>query len=243
MGMTKKHIIDEIIRTARENKGVPLGRGRFEKETGIKQSDWCGKYWARWSDAITEAGFEPNKPNSAYDENWLIGQMIQLIRDKTRFPTAAEVKMETINNKQFPHRETIRNRLGNKFEMVQKILNYCKDKPEYKDVIEMCESVHATSKRKDEDDSEETDVQFGYVYLMKSGRYYKIGRANVPEKRNYELGTKLPEEIKTLHTIKTDDASGIEAYWHKRFDEKRVRGEWFDLSAGDVKAFKRRKFM
>jgi len=67
--MNKQHILNEIIRTAKENNGIPLGRDRFERETGIKYSDWYGKYWARWGDAVKEAGLEPNKLQSAYDKN------------------------------------------------------------------------------------------------------------------------------------------------------------------------------
>ena len=96
---------------------------------------------------------------------------------------------------------------------------------------------------KSELNSDETDVEFWYVYLMKSGRFYKIGRSNSVERRNYDLGIKLPEDLSIVHKIKTDDPIGIEAYWHKRFEEKRKKGEWFDLSSDDVKAFKRRKFM
>ena len=50
--MEKQHIIDEIKRTAEKNGGVPLGKRRFFSETGIAESDWYGKYWVKWSDAV-----------------------------------------------------------------------------------------------------------------------------------------------------------------------------------------------
>jgi hypothetical protein len=57
----KKHILDAIQRTAKANGGKPLGTDRLLRETGIKESDWKGKYWARWGDALHEPGFTPNE--------------------------------------------------------------------------------------------------------------------------------------------------------------------------------------
>jgi hypothetical protein len=52
-----------------------------------------------------------------------------------------------------------------------------------------------------------------------------------------------PEPLEKIWTIKTDDAYGIEAYWHKRFKDKNTRDEWFKLTHEDIQAFKKRKFM
>ena len=241
--MDKKHIIDEIIRTAKENNGIPLGIGKFARVTGIKRRDWCGKYWTKWGDAIKEAGYKPNKMISAYDENLLIERIVSLIREKRKFPTADEIRLKAHQTKGFPAYSTFL-RLGKKSEMAQKILNYCESNPGYEDIIEICKVVLASSEKEERDvDFEEAEPRFGFVYLMKSGRYYKIGKSDCVEKRKYEIGIKLPEKLKIIQTIKTDDPNGIEAYWHKRFEDKRKGGEWFDLSSSDVKAFRRRTFM
>jgi D-alanyl-D-alanine dipeptidase len=61
----------------------------------------------------------------------------------------------------------------------------------------------------------------GYVYLglLKLGREkrYKIGKAVLVERRRNQISLQLPEDLDLVHAISTDDAYGIEEYWHKRF--------------------------
>lgn len=242
--MNKQHIIEEIIRTTQENNGIPLGKMKFENETGIKESDWRGKYWANWGDVIKEAGFIPNKLTSAYDKKWIIEQLISLIKEIKKFPADSELRLKAYNTANFPAARTFRRQLGTTVTSAKAVLNYCEGKAEYTDVIEICRKYIASfNNRNTVQPAKETEDEMGYVYLMKSGNFYKIGKTTNVERRNYEIGIKLPEKFEIVHKIKSDDPSGIEAYWHDRFKEKRKQGEWFDLSSSDIKAFKRRKFM
>jgi hypothetical protein len=56
----RDHILNEIKRLAAANGESP-GKQVFARETGIKDGQWSGVFWARWSDALTEAGLENNK--------------------------------------------------------------------------------------------------------------------------------------------------------------------------------------
>lgn len=78
--MKKEHILQEIKRTAESNGGIPLGWRKFAQETGIRYRDWLGKHWARWGEAVREAGYTPNQMTEAYDEAELFEKFIQLAR-------------------------------------------------------------------------------------------------------------------------------------------------------------------
>ncbi len=110
------------------------------------------------------------------------------------------------------------------------------------EVIQFCKP-YIKSKSITPDETAQDLASAGYVYLLKSGKYYKIGKTNNPDRRQYEISLQLAEKLHHIHSIETDDPSGIEAYWHNRFREKRLEGEWFALTASDIKIFRRRKFM
>ncbi|MBI3812548.1 MAG: GIY-YIG nuclease family protein [Nitrospirae bacterium] len=209
----KQHILDEIRRTGKANGGKPLGREKFESETGIKISDWYPGYWLRWGDALLEAGFSPNKMAIAYEESKLVEKYVGLIHELGHFPVEGEIRRKSKQDPSFP-------------------------------VIKICAELAGPDGPSSQKLNELAPAEpTGFVYLMKSGRYYKIGRSAAVGRREYELGIQLPEKVVTVHTIKTDDPTGIEVYWHKRFQDRRKNGEWFELTTEDVKAFKRRKFM
>jgi hypothetical protein len=91
--VSKEHILSEIQRTAADNAGKPLGENRFFSATGIKASDWRGRYWARWGDAIREAGLEPNTKNQALPDDAIVASVANLTRDLGHFPTYAELTL------------------------------------------------------------------------------------------------------------------------------------------------------
>lgn len=238
--MNKQKILEEIRRTAGANGGIPLGRERFERETGIKESDWAGRFWVRWSEAVMEAGFEPNKLNTPHQDEFLLEKYVSLIRELGRFPVQCELIMKRRTDPEFPSETTYR-RFGGKSQLIGKVAEYCRGKTGYEDISALCETT--TTTEEEPDDEEDSEVEFGFVYLIKSGRHYKIGRSNAVGRREREIALQLPEKANTVHVISTDDPPGIEAYWHQRFADRRKNGEWFELSAADIKAFRRRKFM
>lgn len=242
---TKDQILDEIRRTAQENGGRPLGLRRFESVTGIQPSEWLSRFWARWGDALIEAGFEANELQGAFSEEYLLRHLADFSRELGAYPTSSEIDMRARTNPGFPWDSTYR-RLGRKQEIATRLKAFS-DVHGYNDVAAYCEQVLSALKTEappaEPRDAAEKNSAVGYVYLMKSGRHHKIGRSNAVGRRERELAIQLPEKAKVCHSIKTDDPAGIEAYWHNRFADKRKNGEWFELTAQDVAAFKRRKFM
>jgi len=240
--MDKQHILSEIQRTATANSGVPLGREKFLQETGIKESDWSGIYWARWGDAIREAGFTANELQSAHDEDHLLEKYLALIREVGRIPVAMELRIKRRSDPSFPSHNTFA-RFGTKQQLIAKAIEFCRSRGGLEDVGQICQAQITVPKADRNEDHESVNDEFGFVYLIQSGRFFKIGKTNALGRREYELKIQLPEKTKTVHSIRTDDPTGIEAYWHKRFETRRKNGEWFELSHADVGAFKRRKFM
>ncbi len=76
----------------------------------------------------------------------------------------------------------------------------------------------------------------GYVYVIGSpeSNIYKIGVAADPVRRLAQLKTAHHDNLELIISILTDDAYDLEARLHDLFIDKRVRGEWFDLTRDDL---------
>lgn len=240
--MQKSHILEELRRTAKENFGVPLGKRRFYAETGIREADWSGKHWAKWSDALREAGLQPNRLQGRLDDAVVLERLAELVRELGHYPTVAELKMKARRDAEFPSHNTL-NRFGSKPRAAAALSSWCEQRGGFQDVIDICSPLRSSDAAEAVPESPEAELEFGYVYLLKSGRFYKVGRSNAVGRRERELAIQLPERAQVVHSIKTDDPVGIESYWHRRFQDRRKNGEWFELTAKDLAAFRRRKFM
>lgn len=241
--MEREEILAEVRRTADANGGRPLGRTRFAEATGINESVWS-RHWVRWSEVCIDAGFVPNQRPDKVPDDELLEHLARLTRRLGKFPVNNEIRMEARRNETFPSHNTVA-RLGNKATMVGRLVDFCSRNPEYADVAELCGSVSVPPPEGETGDAQESDegLRAGYVYLLKSGRHHKIGLSAAPGRREYEVALQMPEKVELVHSIKTDDMEGIERYWHRRFADRRANGEWFRLSAADVRAFKSRKTM
>jgi len=147
--------------------------------------------------------------------------------------------MEARSDVDFPSHNTF-SRFGSKQQLLDKLLAFCRINENYSDLV----FVLGKLPRKEHSPDIPTKIEHGHVYLLHfGGEEYKIGCSNNVERRFREIKTQMPYEGKIIHAIETGDPEGIEAYWHQYFKDKRLKGEWFKLSASDVKYFKKRKLM
>jgi hypothetical protein len=241
MGISREHILREVQRTAAENGGKPFGRLSFFTHTGIKESDWRGKYWARWNEVLRDAGYGPNSLVEARDDEVLLDRLAALALELGRIPVTSEMRLKKRADPSFPNEKTY-TRFGSKAQLLQKLRTFVLGRPQYQAIVSQIDALGFGEEESLAGTGEST-VEIGSVYLLRSGKFYKIGRSNAAGRREREIALQLPEKASIVHTIRTDDPPGIEAYWHRRFAERRKNGEWFNLTAADVSAFRRRKFM
>jgi hypothetical protein len=163
--VTKNHIIQEIQRTARENGGQPLGRLKFLHVTGIKETDWSGKFWARWNDALKEAGFGPNRLQQAYEDSFLLDRFAGLVRELGRIPVVTEMRLKARADTSFPSR-TVFERFGSKEKLIARVLDYVQQHDNYSDVVPIVSAAVCSNTTQDESSTQK--IVTGFVSTTRS---------------------------------------------------------------------------
>ena len=238
---SREQIIEAIKRVSKASGGSSPGWRKFATETGIRYADWHGRYWTRWSDALAEAGLAANTLNPRIDDADVLRRYAEIARDLGRLPTYSDLRLMGRSDATIPN-DKVFQRFGSKSRLLSKVREWCESRTGFEAVVALLSNGAIAEPLQAEVIEPITKTALGYVYLIKSGRYYKVGRSNAVGRREREIALQLPEESRRIHTIETDDAPGIEAYWHGRFAAKRKNGEWFALTQDDVRAFKRRRF-
>lgn len=229
-------ILAEIRRIAADNGGKPPGSQLFQAETGIAPHKWLGVHWAKWSDALSEAGYSPNDWQQKLDSNALLHRFAEIVRAKGGFPSNSEILLMRRTDASIPNPKTLRHHFEGRDGLIAALRTFCSNQEGFGDVIDDLPETRNIPKPM------AAKVPEGWVYLLKSGQHYKIGRSDQLETRVKQISIALPEATTMVHAIRTDDPPGIEAYWHRRFADRRANGEWFKLTGPDVAAFTRRKF-
>lgn len=241
--MTKASVAKRVQDLALANGGR-VSFDQFVCETGIPAQRLRQQPWfPGWNALLLELGIETavfSKPRTP--EGTVVAAIARLIKRIGRWPTNDDFARARKSDDSFPSLKVI-SRIKNTGRLPALLKDYCSADASLSLVAGIAEAQPQADVSIDHD-IEGSDRVKGYVYMLRgSGRKYKIGHTNSPNRRFRQVQLEVPDPLVQVHSIPTDDPEGIEKYWHNRFVEKRIRNiEFFELDADDVRAFKRRKY-
>ena len=206
------------------------------------ESAWRGKYWRVWSDALVEAGFAPNLPQERYADSELIEVMVALTRKLGRCPAEVDLQMERSTGNDIPSSKRFRVRFGAHRARVAAVRAHAVEH-DYQDVLALLPIEDHDEPAAGSTSPRRHGPRRGARVSAEARQVLQRYRSDAVPTRHRQINRELFVKAELIHKIATDDAVGIENYWHTRFAEKRTNGEWFELSRQDIAAFKRRKFM
>jgi hypothetical protein len=234
----RAEIVRLVRQLARDAGGKVPGQVRFVSETGIQPHIWRGKFWRTWGDVLAEAGFAANEWTAAISEEIIFRAVGELAGRQGKFPKLVDLQFERGRNPDFPSPKTMtRNRTMR--ELAQGVRSYAENGGDTA-LVALCDEYLSSAPTPTNYQGQSSRISpVGHVYMIRYGKDYKIGRTASLSRRSREVQIELPEATDLIHSISTDDPAGIEAYWHRRFQEYRGSGEWFRLPPSAVSAFKK----
>jgi hypothetical protein len=237
--MSRDQILSTIRDLAASNGGRAPGGDAFRRETGVNDRALWRAGFRTYSEAVEAAGLPANSMQGRMSDSEILEPLATLILELGRFPSRSDIEVAKSSGTPIARYETLVKRGGGTIRGLRDAMAaYAENHARAADLAPLIGGVQ----RSGEAPIARRQSVKGYVYLLRSEKFYKIGRSNDVTRRRREVALLLPNELEEIHVIETDDPEGIEAYWHRRFAARQARGEWFALTADDVRAFKRRGY-
>jgi hypothetical protein len=148
--VTKEFILSKIRELSYDSTGKSIGLKKFCKASGISRAQVCGKYWAKWSDAVSEAGLKPNQMPQPLSTDTLCLKMAELITELGKFPSRDEINHKAFTDKTFPFPAGYRTAYGNRFVIAKAVLDYCSSHGGFIAATEICNAIYQSGIEEDE---------------------------------------------------------------------------------------------
>src|ERR1700722_55869 len=170
---SKESIISAYNDLVTEKGGKVIGETVFVRETQLSRYYWQGGYWRSWSAFQADAGHTPNEPNQKTEDETLLQRLAELAIDRKEIPIEADLDLKRKEDPSFPSKSCFR-RWGSREALLSKLAEYCEGKPQFKVVGQLLkQGVSGNLDRR----LVSNQIK-GFVYLLRSGKYYKIGYTN-----------------------------------------------------------------
>lgn len=132
---SKEHVVSELKRAHSLLGRVP-GLKAFESETGIHRTQFIGVHWPRWSDAVADAGLEPNALTQALPLNDLLFTLADLALELKKLPTSLDLRFAAKNRSGFPASNTFESRLGSVTQRSKLLSELARENPKYQALLD-----------------------------------------------------------------------------------------------------------
>jgi hypothetical protein len=130
-------ILEEIRRLAKLDGGRAPGRLTFERVTGIKEAGWRGVFWARWNDAVADAGCSPNQRTQRLDSDDVLSEVVRAARHFGHVPTFSEMRLYRRHHPSFPNDKTVASHFASKAALIHAIRQRAESDASLVDVLAM----------------------------------------------------------------------------------------------------------
>ncbi len=167
----RERILSEIRRLARENGGKAPGKSIFQQETGIAESDWYGKLWLRWNDAVADAGLTPNDRQERLPSDLVLDRYAEVWRHYGKPPSSAELRFYARETPGFISHNTFAKHFGSKDGVIAALRDRAIERGEH-DLISILPEVKAPPLPSE--GAGTFNVPEGWVYLLQSGSHFKM---------------------------------------------------------------------